>query len=185
MGKSGNIGWDISNYFGLPNRKKKLLTKEFLTDFRDEIIRLDREGRKKYNEEERDYSKEDYMTFYGRIESTMLFYKALKNACKKHNLTKAIYEYADNMAWYDSDYFDGDLMMEMVHKGVIKYDTGYWDELLKNECKIYKEVFPNKYKLIEKYKGYNVVKYSTWSENKKELEEMYNDKENIEIIWLD
>lgn len=30
MGRSGKIGWGISNYFGLPNGKKKLLTKEFL-----------------------------------------------------------------------------------------------------------------------------------------------------------
>ncbi|HGD0580608.1 TPA: hypothetical protein ACH354_002271 [Clostridium perfringens] len=184
MGRSGNIGWGISNYFGLPNRKKKLLTKEFLTDFRDEIIRLDREGRKKYNEEERDYSKEDYMTFYGQIESTMLFYEALKNACKKHNLTKAIYEYAQNMEWYDSDYFDDDLVLEMVHKGVIEYDTGYWKKSMDNECEACREIFPNKYKLVRKYKGYNVVRYDSWSEDKQGLEEIYDDK-NEEIIWLD
>lgn len=181
MGRSGNIGWGISNYFGLPNRKKKLLTKEFLTDFRDEIISLDKEGRKKYNEEERDYSKEDYMTFYSQIESTMLFYAALKNACRKHNLTKAIYEYAQNMEWYDSDYFDSDLVTEMIHKGVIKYDTGYWNEL---EDYDEEEIFPNRYKLIRKYKGYNVVRYDSWSEDKRGLEEIYDDK-NEEIIWLD
>lgn len=71
MGRSGNIGWGISNYFGLPNRKKKLLTKEFLTDFKNELIERDKEYNKnKGNSDYIDYSKETYLSFYGQIEGT-------------------------------------------------------------------------------------------------------------------
>ncbi len=47
MGRKGNIGWGISNYFKLPNRKRKLLTKEFLQTFKEEIIKRDIERNKK------------------------------------------------------------------------------------------------------------------------------------------
>lgn len=181
MSKSSNIGWGISNYFGLPNRKKKLLTKEFLTDFRDEIIRLDRENK---DSVEMNYEKEDYTTFYGQIEGTHLFYKALKNTCKKHNITKAIYEYAQNMEWYDGDCFDDDLVLEMVHKGVIEYNSGYWKELEDGEDDE-EEDTSNRYKLIERYKGYNVVECDKWHGDREDLEEIYKNKKNVEIIWLD
>ena len=62
MGRSGNIGWGISNYFGLPNRKRKLLTKEFLTDFKNELIMRDKENNeRKENVNYIDYSKETYL----------------------------------------------------------------------------------------------------------------------------
>ena len=156
MGRSGNIGWGISNYFGLPNRKKKLLTKEFLTDFRNEIIERHKETDKnKGNTEYIDYSKETYWSLYEQIEGTFLFYDALESVCKKHNITKAIYEYAKNMPWFDSDCFDHDLVLEMVAKGVIQYDNeqltepDYYNDL-KAKCK-----------LVKKFKGYNVVKYES------------------------
>ena len=179
MGRSGNIGWGISNYFGLPNRKKKLLTKEFLTDFRNEIIERHKETDKnKGNTEYIDYSKETYWSLYEQIEGTFLFYDALESVCKKHNITKAIYEYAKNMPWFDSDCFDHVLVLEMVAKGVIQYDNeqltepDYYNDL-KAKCK-----------LVKKFKGYNVVKYESWFEDsRKELEEIYADDE-WELIWL-
>ena len=123
MGRKGNIEWGISNYFGLPNRKRKLLTKEFLQTFKEEIIKIDSESNIKHNRPSVDYEKETYLDFYGNIESTGLFYGALEIACQKHNLTKAIYEYAKNLPWYNSDWFDDDLILEMVTKGVI--EKGY------------------------------------------------------------
>lgn len=175
MGRSGNIGWGISNYFGLPNRKKKLLTKEFLTDFKNELIRLDKENTGK----NRNYEKETYMTFYGQIESSYLFYKTLKNVCKKYNLTKAIYEYAKNMAWYDSDYFDDNLVLEMVKQGIIEYDNDNYNDYLKTK----EDYFKLKYKLIKKCKGYNVIEYGYWYDNKEDLEEIYRNSE-WEVMWL-
>lgn len=179
MGRSGNIGWGISNYFGLPNRKKKLLTKEFLTDFKNELIERDKEYNKnKGNTEYIDYTNETYLSFYGQIEGTFLFYNALENVCKKHNLTKAIYEYAKNMPWYDSDCFEYDLVLEMVKKGVIDYDN---DNLREPD---YNEELTAKYKIVKKCKGYNVVEYDIWHDDaREELEEIYAGSE-WELIWL-
>lgn len=179
MGRSGNIGWGISNYFGLPNRKRKLLTKEFLTDFKNELIMRDKENNeRKENVNYIDYSKETYLSFYSQIEGTFLFYDALKSVCKKHNLTKAIYEYATNMSWFDRDCFDYDLVLQMVAKGVIQYDN---DQLTEPD---YYNDLKAKYKLVKKCKGYNVVKYDSWFEDSRaELEEIYSDGE-WEVIWL-
>lgn len=178
MGRSGNTGFGVSNYFGLPNRKKKLLTLEFLEDFKKELI-----SRAKENNKNRDlnvdYDNETYMSFYGQIEGTYLFYNALETVSKKHNLSKAIYEYAKNMAWYDSDYFDDDLVLEMVAKGVIEYDSdNYSSDTYEQELKA-------KYKLVEIFKGYNVVEYGYWFEDDKEsLEKIYSDGKQ-KLIWLD
>lgn len=179
MGKSGNIGWGISTYFKLPNRKKKLLTKEFLLDFKNEIINMHKEtDRQRGCTDYLDYEQESYLSFYAQIESTVLFYNALEKACKKHNLTKAIYEYAKNMPWFDSDCFDDDLVLQMVDKGIIRYDN---DQL--TEPDYYKDL-QSTYKLVKKCKGYNVVTYDSWfSDSREELEEIYSDGE-WEVIWL-
>ena len=180
MGRKGNIGWGISNYFGLPNRKRKLLTKEFLQTFKEEIIRIDSEYNKKNNRSSIDYKNETYYSFYGRITGTYLFYEALENACKKHNLTKAIYEYASKLPWYDSDCFDDDLVLEMVNKGVIEEDNNCskWDDY--NE----KEHEKAKYKLVKSFKGYNVVNYGTWvDDSRKDLEDIYKDSD-WKLLWL-
>lgn len=180
MGKSGNIGWGISSYFGLPNRKKNLLTKEFLQFFKEEIIRIDNESNQKYDRPQLDYEKETYYSFYGQITGTGLFYDALKSACEKHNLTKAIYIYTQKMPWYDSDYFDEDLVIEMVTKGIIEKDN---DDYYKEEYD-QSEHMKAKYKLVDHHKGYDAVKYGTWFDDGREtLEDIYKD-DNRELIWL-
>jgi hypothetical protein len=179
LGRSGNIGWGISTYFKLPNRKRKLLTKEFLQTFKDEIIRIDSEYKNKFNRPQVDYEKETYYGFYGQIEGTVLFYQALKSACEKHNLTKAIYTYAQKMPWYDSDCFEDDLVLEMVNKRVIEKDNNYYDDVYDES-----EYMKAKYKLVEYHKGYNVVKYGNWFEDdRKSLEDIYKDGE-WKLIWL-
>ena len=179
MGRKGNIGWGISNYFGLPNRKRKLLTKEFLQTFKEEIIKIDSESNLKYNRPSVDYENETYYSFYGQIGGTGLFYKSLKVACQKHNLTKAIYTYAKKLPWYDSDWFDDDLVLEMVNKGVIEKDNDSlkWDDY-NNEDET------AKYKLVKHFKGYDVVKYGTWfDDSRKDLEDIYNDGD-WELWWM-
>ena len=64
--------WE-GNYTKLPNRKKRLLTKEFLEDFRDNIIMLDKQRCEKHGYPEMDYSQASYYGFYCHIESTFLF----------------------------------------------------------------------------------------------------------------
>lgn len=183
MGRSGKIGYDqLSNYFGLPNRKRKLLTKEFLIDFRDELIKRDKEYNiQKGNYEETDYSKETYISFYGQVEGSYLFYNALEEVCRKHNVTKAIYDYAQNMPWFDSDYFDDDLVLEMVSKGVIEYDNEF-----SNTNHIEDELMTAEYKLIKRCKGYNIVEHGYWYNDCREsLEEIYEDiNDGWELYWL-
>ena len=183
MGRSGNIGWGISNYFKLPNRKKKLLTKEFLMDFRNDLINMQNEYDNK-NGNITDWDKDgSYYGFFGEVASTYMFYDSLLRVCKKHNLVSAIYNYAKKLPWYDSDTFDDDLVLEMVNKGVIPLKTGKEFEYDENydisdfDCK--------KYKLVKHYKGYCCIEYDDWLGEKESLEEIYKDSDNVEIIWLD
>lgn len=174
----------IANNFAykLPNRKRKLITKEFLQDLKNEIDNLDAESRKKRKSTYTiDYLKESYCGFYDEISSTYLFYDALKNTCIKHNLTKAIYKYSKNLPWYYSDVFNDCLFILMVEEGIIPFETKEDEELC--ECEIEHYV---KYKLIYHYKGYDVVKYDWWfKDDKQGLEEIYKDCDNAEIVWLE
>lgn len=84
------------------------------------------------------------------------------------------------MPWYDSDYFDDDLVIEMVNKGVIKKDrpedyiSNYSEE---DYCKA-------KYKLIQKHKDYSVIKYGNWfDDDRKSLEDIYKDSD-WKLVWL-
>lgn len=180
MGRKGDIGWGISNYFKLPNRKRKLLTKEFLQTFKEEIIRRDIEYNKKHDRSQLNYKNETYYSFYGQIEGTGLFYEALKSTCEKHNLVKAIYKYTLKMPWYDSDCFEEDLVLEMVKKGVIEKDKQE-DCILDYDETDYMKA---KYKLMQYHKGYSVIRYGYWYEDdKKSLENIYKDSD-WELIWL-
>jgi hypothetical protein len=179
MGRSGDIGWGISNYFGLPNRKRNLLTKEFLQTFKEELITIFFKNGKGDNSNI-DYENKTYYGFYGNVTSSYVFYEALKIACQKHNISKAIYEYAKKMPWYDSDYFNDDLVLEMVNKGVIKKDrpedyiSDYNEE---NFCKA-------TYKIVGQHKGYSVIKYGNcFDEHRKSLEDIYKDGD-WKLIWL-
>jgi len=98
--------------YKLPKRKKNLMTKEFLQTFKEE---LDNVFNKDNYPEVR-----NYWNFYFHMEGTCGFYEALKSACIKHNLTKAIYEYVCKMPYYDGDLFDDELVWLMVERGIIK-----------------------------------------------------------------
>lgn len=178
--KNGEV---VGNYIKLPNRKKQLITKEFCEDLRDNLIKLAIE-----NDKTRgyyiDYSNECYMGFYSSILGTSLFYEALKETCIKHNVVKAIYEYANNMEWYDSDCFENDIALRMVELGVIPYTTEEWeriDDFIDDEDNI-------EYHIIFHHtdKGYRVIQHGTWDKNDKAiLEKIYEDCKNAEIIWFE
>ncbi len=107
--------------YKLPKRKKNLITKEFLQTFKQELDDV-------FNKENYlPIEERNYWNTYQYLESTGGFYKALKTTCKKHNLTKAIYEYVCKMPYYDSDLFDSDLTLLMVERGVI--EEGNIDEI--------------------------------------------------------
>lgn len=169
---------DNGNYRKLPNRKKTLLTKEFCEDFRDILISkaIDRD---KARGIEIDYSKECYEGFYSAVTGTYLFYEALKDVCVKHNVVKAIYEHAKRMPWYDSDCFEADIMRRMVDLGVIPYTTEEYEVEFRDEDYIECQIVYH-----YKNKGYSVIKQEYWDKNdKKELEEIYSDMSNVEIVW--
>lgn len=173
-------GTIIGNYRKLPNRKKTLLTKEFCEDFRDSLIKRAIENDKKRGLEI-DYSNECYMGFYSAMEGTFLFYDALKEACIKHNIVKAIYEYANRMPWYDADCFEDDIVMRMVELGVIPYTTEEWES---NEDFVLEDDI--EYQIIYHYKdkGYSVIRCDFWNKyDKSGLEEIYKDMPNVEIVW--
>jgi hypothetical protein len=104
--------------YKIPNRKKWLLTDAFLTTFKEELDRVFEvyEKLKTYNKE----GNPTYWNTYNYLESTYGFYKALKIASEKHNVKKAIYEYANQMPWYHSDVFDGQLTVMMYRKNIIE-----------------------------------------------------------------
>lgn len=173
-------GKRIGNYKKMPNRKKSLITKEFCEDFRENLIKHAEENDKNRGCKV-DYSNECYMGFYSYIEGTYLFYDALKETCIKHNVIKAIYDYAKNMPWYDSDCFDDDLVLRMVDFGIIPYTTEEWES---SKDFILDEAI--EYEIIYHYKskGYSVSEYGAWDKNDKSgLEEIYRDVDNIEIVW--
>lgn len=176
-------GKTVGIYTKLPNRKKQLITKGFCEDLKDNLIKLATENDKARGYHI-DYSNECYMGFFGSITGTSLFYKALKETCIKHNVIKAIYEYVNNMEWYDSDCFENDIVLRMVELGVIPYTTNEWENLedfLDDEDDIgYHIIFHHT------DKGYRVIQQGTWDKNNKEaLEKIYDDCKNIEIIWLE
>jgi hypothetical protein len=164
------------SYNGLTKRKRNLLTKGFLQTFKEELIKVYQPHYPNI-----DFENATYYSFYGQEEGTRGFYTALKNACKKHNLIKAIYEYANRMPWYDSDCFESDLVTEMIKQGIIEEGKIEYDEEM-DESKY----LTNKYKEVTYCNGYNVVKYGYWYDNKKDLEDTYNKykKDNEELIWL-
>ena len=146
-----------SNY-KMPNRKKWLLTDEFLKTFKSEmdvIFKLD-DGATMWNS-------------YLHLTSTGGFYEALKTACEKHNITKAIYEYACKLPWYHSDIFDDELVEIMVERGIIPegsldciYDDEYADDLHQLELE-------GKIRWVE-----SIIKYDSYSVHKKDWEFVEN-----------
>lgn len=171
---------DKGNYKKLSNRKKSLLTKEFCEDFRDALISKALEQDKKEGIET-DYSNECYVGFYSVVEGTYLFYDALKEACIKHNVVKAIYEYGNRMPWYDSDCFNADIVRRMVELDVIPYTTEKYETEFRDEDDIECQIIHH-----YKDKGYSVSTFDFWDKNDKNgLEELYRDRSNVEIIWLE
>ena len=89
----------------LPEEKRKLITKEFLTDFVEGLKRM--YGR---------YGLEKYV-------STSGFYQVLAWCCKKHNLTESIYDYF----YYDtpceiSDRYDDELLLMAIEYGLLSQE---------------------------------------------------------------
>jgi len=101
--------------FKLPNRKRNLLTNEFLQDFKTELLSTFSSDIKNMK-----LSKINYYTFYQAIESTCGFGEALRKVCKKHNITNAIYRYSGGLDYYSNDDFDSEITILMYKNGIIE-----------------------------------------------------------------
>lgn len=138
--------------YRIPRRKKWLLTDKFLTTFKNELDRI-------FKVHELDESP-NYWNFYNHLEGTGGFYEALRIASEKYNVKRAIYEYARNMPWYDSDTFDLELVVILCKRGVIdegdleKINKEY-DEYINGMEKAGEIRWVNK---ITYHKGYYVTK---------------------------
>lgn len=130
----------------IPNRKKNLLTKEFLQDFNTSLLEI-------FKEELENITLINYWSFYQAIESTCGFRRALKLTCEKHNITKAIFNY------YQCDSFDSFLTILMYQQSVILEGNSedYFSQDDQNEW--FKDDDIQWYKFTIPKKGYNLVGY--------------------------
>lgn len=139
----------MKNY-RLPNKKKWLLTDEFLITFKEELDKI--------------FKPDDNATYwnhYSWLDSTSGFYDALKITSEKYNVKKAIYEYACKLPWYDSDFFDSELTEMMYKKGII--EEGKPDEINNDYTadQLKKMEHEGKIEWVEEtkfYNGYHVTK---------------------------
>lgn len=141
--------------YKIPNRKKKLLTKEFLLCLKEEI-----DLRTISNLE----VTTTYWGFYLHIAGSDEFIKALQVTCEKFNVKKGIFDYAINLLEEEFELFIEELVLLMVDKGVI-LEGNIYDGIpdYNNDS----DLFIN-YEEIKEYKGYNVIN-NTWILKEKEI----------------
>ncbi|AIF68422.1 hypothetical protein GZ22_18530 (plasmid) [Terribacillus saccharophilus] len=139
--------------YKVPNRKKWLLTDDFLLTLKNEIAKATKD----------DLDGKNYWNYYAHIEGRVIFDGALKEASKKHNVLKAIYEYTHSIDWYKSETFEGYIFERMMERNIIEegdaaeYTSMYdesMEELEKNgEIQVTEEV--------RHHNGYS-VKVNNW-----------------------
>ena len=161
--------------YKLPNRKLKLITKEFLQTFK---IELDNVFSGESSLIHIPFEKRTYWNYYQNLDSTSGFYKALKTTCQRHNLNKAIYGYFRSRRWYISDYLDSELTELMYKLGVI--EEGSIDEL--DDIQYIHDYEIKWYGRKTKHQGYNVIKYNyCFIEDKNKIFHSQDE----EIVFLD
>lgn len=147
----------------ISKRKSNLLTKEFLTDLKDELLKL--------NPKFINHPESHFAVFNLNIREGS-FDKALFKVCVKYNLVKAIYNYSNSLYLPESDFFKEDIIGKMVNENIINNEKD--EELLAIPYDI-------KAKIIKKHKGYNVIRYEHWFKDDKEWVE--NHYKDCEIEW--
>lgn len=92
--------------YTIPDRIKDLMTYDFLKEFRNQLFTVF------------DFDLETYADIFQGIESTNGWANALEDAC--HNTGKDdIWNYWNELEWYDSDMFDGELGEMLVENRLI------------------------------------------------------------------
>ena len=153
----------------LPNKKKRLLTKEFMLDFLENLKEVFGDNACK-----------------GLLLRTECFgfYEALRKTCEKHNLKKSIYDYFCKLPWYISGYYEEDFVLlfdyySIVDKSVLEdYDEGHFTEKEMFEFGMVKKI------TTTQHKGYSSI-VTDWTY--KEIEERYKDnpKDGVSIKYIE
>ena len=94
--------------YKIPEEIKTKLTKEFLTDFLHELIKI-------FNLKEPIY----YDDCLAYLECTCGWVDAFQHACIKQKLIDVLMYY-DELEWYDSDMFDGEVSSLMIKYGLVQ-----------------------------------------------------------------
>lgn len=142
----------------ISKRKNNLLTKEVLTDLKDELLKL--------NPKFINHPESHYTVFNLTIREGS-FDRALLKVCEEYNLIKAIYNYSNKLGLPESDFFKEDIISKMVDENIIVNEKD--EELLAIPYDL-------KVKITKRYSGYNVIKYEYWfKEDKEWIENRYKD----------
>ena len=104
------------NGYKIPNRKKKLITNEFLRTLREEID---------INIDESVVNIKTYWGLYLHVELTNEFKEALRETCKKHNVESSIYKYYLKLSDSELEYFEDSLVILMIDNGIIEEGNVY------------------------------------------------------------
>lgn len=135
MRKSGSA---ILRY-KIPNRKRKLITYEFLLLLKKEHdITF-------YIDEDKNPT---YLEWYSWFVDTKSFEKIFENVTKEFNVYTSIYKYAASMNEFERFKFFEEIMMMMVDYSIIDYGE------------INNEIPKKKISRIRAYSGYTVIEYS-------------------------
>lgn len=132
--------------YKLPNRKKKLLTDEFLMTLKTELDEIFINPEKQ--------CESTYLNSYIWLASTAGFQEALKIASEKHNVIHAIYEYDNKLPWHFSDAFQDDILLLMIERKII--DMGEFADSPSMEELIDEGIIEWNY-IVQEHKGYRVI----------------------------
>ena len=137
--------------YTMPKRKLNLITKEFLIDFREELINEYTKNRTKNVEI---YENATFIEWIMMSECSGTVY-AFEKVCKKHNLYKALFKYWSKIDEFIINiYVIDDIILKMYNEGIIEY--GDWDEYFDEHLEDYSDEII-KYNIVNVKNGYNVV----------------------------
>lgn len=141
--------------YRIPNRKKGLVTESFLIDLKLELDRM-------FHSEGLN-TPPNYYNFYSYFPSTVGFQETLKIVSKKHNIQRAIYDYACNLPWDKSDNFENELLEMMLERKII--EKGDPEKTFHEEFEaIENQGAITTHTVIRRHKGYNAIE-TAWDLN--------------------
>lgn len=175
--------------YEIPEKIKKILTKDFLSTFKKNVIKKFEENDFKQKNTTSKYELMSYLDWWCYIHNTVSFYEAFQKTCKEENLQNVL-DYYEELNEYNGDIFDNKLCLLMVEKNVIGYGNEGLDKQALRKVK-------EKYKNIPNINTVEVeeVTYSTLNKllkvcnstkHMEEMIELYDNEEDFtKCSWID